>query len=146
MTLFANITMNNGATPVVAQTFSVKKQGDGSDANSSIAWWENRALGVAVGFPRISQMMRFPGTAKGSSKSTKVTVKIAVPVMEVVSNSTMSGIAPAPTVAYTCLATLDVTLPERSSEAVRRDLMAYLAAYVATLEFRNAVNILEPVV
>lgn len=145
MTTFANLVLADGLATPVNHTFSMKKIGDGNDSNSILAVWEDRVTGTAVGFSKISQMLRFPGTTKGASRSTKVTVKVNVPVMEVVTNSTTSGIAPAPTVAYQVLATLEVVLPERSSAASRADIYAYLKNYVLTNEFKNAVLFLDPV-
>lgn len=145
MTAFANIVLADGLGTPVNHTFEKKKIGDGSDANTTLALWEDRVTGIAVGFNKISQQLRFPGTAKGASRSTKVSVKIVVPIMEVVSNSTVSGIAPAPTVAYQNLATIEVVLPERSSAASRADVYAFLKNYVAKDEFRLAVLNLDPV-
>lgn len=145
MTAFANVVLYDGQITPVAHTFSKKKVGDGSDANSILAMWEDRVSGVQVGFTKISQQLRFPGTTKGASRSTKVSVKIAAPIMEVVSNSTVSGIAPAPTIAYQNLATIEVVLPERSSLASRADIYAFLKNFVNTNEFKNAVVDLDPV-
>lgn len=145
MTAFAALTLADGQATPVNHTFAKKKTGDGSDANSIMSWWEDRVTGVQLGFNKISQMMRFPGTTKGASRSNKVSVKISVPVMEVVGNSTVSGIAPAPTVAYTNLATIEVVLPERASIASRADMYAFIKNYVATNEFKNAVIDLDPV-
>jgi hypothetical protein len=145
MTAFADVVIGDGQATPVNHTFSKKKTGDGNDANSTLTMWEDRVSGFAVGFNKISQMMRFPGTTKGASRSTKVSVKINVPVMEVVSTSTYSGIAPAPTVAYSNLANLEVVLPERSSVASRADIYAFLKNYIAKDEFKLAVINLDTV-
>lgn len=142
MTAFANIVLPDGLGVPVNHTFSKVKLGDGPSADIQIASWEDRVSGFSVGFNKITQSQRFPGK---NVKSTKISVKITAPVMEVVSNSTVSGIPPAPTVSYTPLCTIDVVLPERSSLASRADLYAFIAAYVATNEFKNAVKLLEPV-
>lgn len=144
MTAFANVVLADGLVTPVNHTFAKKKIGDGNDANTILAMWEDRVTGVFVGFPKISQQTRFPGTAKGP-RSTKVSVKIILPIMEVVSNSTVSGIAPAPTVAYQNFASLEIVTAERSSIESRKDLYAYLKNYVLTLEFKNAVIDLDPV-
>lgn len=145
MTAFVDVVLGDGQATPVNHTFSKKKVGDGNDSNSTLAMWEDRVSGFAVGFAKISQMLRFPGTQKGASRSTKVTVKIQVPVMEVVSTSTYSGIAPAPTVAYTNLANIEVVLPERSSAASRADTYAFIKNYVQKDEFKNAILNLDTV-
>lgn len=145
MTAFAALVLADGQATPVNHTFDKKKVGDGSDSNSILAMWEDRVSGVQLGFNKISQMLRFPGTTKGASRSTKVSVKIQVPVMEVVSNSTVSGIAPAPTIAYQNLVSIEVVLPERSSLASRADTYAFLKNYVLKDEFKLAILNLDPV-
>lgn len=146
MTTFANLAINNGAATPVSKTFSKVKTGDGNSVDSVMAKWEQRDSGIRLGFETITQMMRFPGTGKGASRSTKVSVKITTPVMEVVSNSTVSGIAPAPTVAYRNLATIEVVLPERSTIDSRKDLYAFLVGYLAKPEFKDAIVNQDPVI
>jgi hypothetical protein len=145
MTAFANLVLADGQPTPVNHTFAKKKIGDGSDANTILALWEDRVSGVAVGFPKISQQTRFPGTTKGAPRSTKVSVKVTAPIMEVVSNSTVSGIAPAPTVAYANSANIEMTMPERSSIESRKDFYAFVKNYVNSNEFKNAVIDLDPV-
>jgi hypothetical protein len=145
MTAFANLAFNDGQATPVSHTFSKRKVGDGDDVNTTVAMWEDRSSGIAVGFNKISQFMRFPGTTKGAPRSTKVSVKIQTPVLENVSNSTVTGIAPAPTVAYANLGTIEVVLPERSSSASRADHYAYIKGFVLSDEFKNAVIGLDPV-
>jgi len=145
MTAFANIVLADGLTTPVNHTFAKKKIGDGADANTILAIWEDRVTGVAVGFPKISQQTRFPGTTKGASRTTKTSVKIQLPILEVVSNSTVTGIAPAPTVAYFNLGTIEMVCSERSTIESRKDLYAYFKNYVNSNEFKNAVIDLDPV-
>jgi len=142
MTTFADLAIADGQATPVTQTFKKVKSGDGIDPNSTIAIWEDRSPGYQVGFRKISQMMRWPSK---NLRSTRILAKITAPVMETVSNSTVSGIAPAPTVSYTPLCNIEVVLPERSGPAARADLYAFLKNYVQTNEFKNAVLNLDPV-
>lgn len=142
MTSFANISIPDGAATPVTRTFSKVKIGDGNDANSTMAMWEDRSPGFQVGFNKITQAMRWPSK---NLRSTKISVKITAPVMEVLSNSTVSGITPAPTVSYAPMATVEVVCPERASSLSRADIYAYLKGYVNSNEFKNAVLNLDPV-
>lgn len=142
MTAFTNLSIADGAATPVTRTFNKVKLGDGNDANSMMATWEDRESGFQVGFNTISQMQRFPSK---NLRSTKVQVKITAPIMEVVATSTVSGIAPAPTVAYKPLATIECVLPERSSKEARDNLYAFLKGFMLSNEFKNAVTLLDPI-
>lgn len=115
----ANIVLNDAAATPVAHTFSPSRQGffNGLD----IAEYEDRAAnsGIPVGFYKISLSVSRPNRDR---KSYRIGLKLSTPVMEVVSNSTVTGIAPAPTVAYTPLAQIDWVIPDRASFQSRKDL------------------------
>jgi hypothetical protein len=91
------------------------------NSSMSIAEFEARAAnaGIPVGYYKISMNLQRPTKDR---KTYRVGMKLELPVMEVVSNSTVSGIEPAPTVAYKPLAELSWVLPERSSLQSRKDL------------------------
>lgn len=52
----------------------------------------------------------------------KQVVHLRIPVLENVSNSTISGIAPAPTVAYTVEAKVEYTIPQRATLLDRQNV------------------------
>lgn len=138
MGAIANIVLNDAAATPVAHTFNPSRQGLQTDG-LSVAEWEDRAAngGIPVGYFKISAKLRRPTK---QLKTYRVSVKVETPVMEVVSNSTVSGIAPAPTVAYNPLFQGDFVLPERSSLQSRKDLRKMVkelfesAAFVAAVE------------
>lgn len=119
MSAIANIVLNDAATTPVAHTFNPARQG--LVGSSSIAMFEDRAAntGIPVGFFKVDLDFSRPSKAR---KTYRIGLKLSTPVMEVVSNSTVSGIAPAPTVAYTPMAEVVFVIPERSSLQVRKDL------------------------
>ena len=119
MTAFANITINDGQATPVAHTFSPRKIGaDG------VAKWQDLSGGIAVGFPTLTAQIREP--IRGSKVPTyRVTIRLQVPTLETISNSTVSGILPAPTKAYDTGAELVFLLPERGTTAQRKDVVAY---------------------
>lgn len=135
----ANIVINDGVATPVAHTFN-PNSGDGNVPGVSIISYEDRLSGIQVGFPTISVQTRKPTK---SNKNYKVSVKISVPVLETVSNSTVSGIAPAPTVAYTCTFIGDFISPERSTLPVRKDVLAYAKNLLANAVVTSAIQDLE---
>lgn len=117
----AALTLADGQATPASHTFSVAGVIDG------VAKWEDRSGGIALGYPAVTFSMRRP--TKGS-RNFKVTAKVQLPVLEVTSPSTSSGIQPAPTKAYDCFATVEFTVPERSTQLDRNNLLAYLKNFL----------------
>ncbi|YP_010769651.1 coat protein [ssRNA phage SRR6960803_9] len=133
MTAFANITLNDGQAPPVAHTFIPRRIDQG------VAKWQDTSGGIAVGFPTITASLREP--IKGSKSPVyKATIKIVYPVLETVSNSTYSGIAPAPTKAYDCVGTVELLLPERAVLQDRKNLRAYVANVLTQVDIKSLVE------
>lgn len=117
MPQIANIVINDATSPTpVAHTFAPVSQG-GSDCSLA-----DRSGGISVGYPTISVSMSLPSK---SSRLYKTRLKVALPVLENVTNSTVSGIAPAPTLSYTMTADMTFFMPERSTLQNRKDIIAY---------------------
>lgn len=100
-----------------------------------VARWVDRSLsttnptGVAIGYPSVTLSVRSPTKA---SRMYKITVKLDLPTLDVTSPSTMSGIQPAPSRAYSCQAILEVMLPERSTAVERAALLSYFRSLFVT--------------
>jgi hypothetical protein len=62
----------------------------------------------------------------------KITAKLDLPTLDITSPSTMSGIQPQPSKAYSCAAVLEVMLPERSTLAERQRLLSYFRSFLVT--------------
>lgn len=137
MTAIAAITLADGQATPVNHTFAPVV----IDA-AGVAKWADRSGGIALGFPSVTMSLRAPTKA---SRNYKLTAKVVVPVLEVTSPSTATGIQPAPTKAYDLLASVDVVLPERSTTAQRKDLLAYLKNYLAHSVITTAVENFEAV-
>lgn len=125
MPALGNLVINDGATAPVAHTFKPIML----DANG-IAHYADQISGVPIGYARVTvNVKQAPATlAPGSNaKSTvnRVRFKVEVPVLEVTSPSTGSGIQPAPTVAYTTMASLEFVIPTRTAELDRKHILAY---------------------
>lgn len=139
MTAIASLTLADGQATPANHTFAPV----GID-QASVAKWADRSGGIALGFPIVSFSLRAPA-ASSKSRVFKLTAKVVTPVLEVTSPSTSTGIQPAPTLAYNLIANVDIALPERSTVAQRKDLIAFLKNYLATAVLQQAVENFEQV-
>lgn len=123
MAAIAPVVLNNGEATPVAKTFSpVNINSEG------VAKWSDRSGGVAIGMPVITFSIKSPTK---DSRVYRVNGKVTVPVLEQTSPSTATGIQPAPTLAYNLIANVEFVLPERSTLAQRKDLLAFAKNYLA---------------
>lgn len=134
MGALAAINLNDGQGTPVAHTFTPSRIQDG------VAILCDMSGGVSLGYPKITHLVRMPNNG---SRNWKVTAKVVLPVLEVTSPSTSSGIQPAPTLAYNLEAHVEIILPERSSVAERKDLNAFLKNYLAHAVMTAAVENFE---
>lgn len=116
MPAFAAITLNDGASTPVAHTFGQNTQ------EGLVSTFADRSGGISVGYPTITIQSSIPSK---TSRLYKVRAKVVLPVLETVSNSTFSGIAPAPTKAYDMTCVMEFFLPERSTLQNRKDIKAF---------------------
>ena len=137
MAQIGNIVINDGQATPVAHTFNPVN----IDA-AGVARWADRVNGIAVGFPLLSLSLRSPTQG---SRSYKMTLKIAVPTLEVTAPQSGSGFVPAPTKAYDVLATVDIVMPERSTKLERQNVLAFLKNGLANAIVTNAVENFETV-
>lgn len=121
MAAITNIVINDGLTTPVAHTFAPAK------TSADMALLEDRVSGIYIGYNKLTiSLMRPVGDAKAATRNLKLLIKLETPKMEVVSNNTISGIAPAATVSYRPVVEMIATLPERSTLQDRKDLQAYI--------------------
>lgn len=138
----ANITINDGAATPVAHTFNPT-----FDKDMDI--FEDRAGGIAIGFPLVTVRFKRPAPAQNGSASSangrvyRVQMNMAFPVLEVTSASTGTGIQPAPTVAYVLRCNSEWVLPERSTTQNRKDLRALFYNLLANTDVRKVLEDLE---
>jgi hypothetical protein len=137
MTAIAALVLADGQATPVNHTFNPV-----NIDQSGVAKWADRSGGIALGFPLMTFSMRNPSK---TSRNYKVTAKVVVPVLEVTSPSTASGIQPAPTLAYNLTASLEMVLPERSTLGQRNDLLAYTKNALASAVLTAAVQSFESV-
>jgi hypothetical protein len=134
MSSIANLVLNDGQATPVPVTFTP------TAASLDQATWQDRSSGIYTGMPTIILSSRRP--VKGSDLF-KVRATMKLPIMEVVSNSTVSGIAPAPTIAYVMTGNVEFMLPSRSTQQNRKDLTAFIKNLLAEVQFTNLVDNFE---
>lgn len=136
MAAIATLVLADGATTPVNHNF------DPVNISGDIAKWSDRAGGIALGYPTITQSLRNPSA---TSRNYRLQIKVVTPVLEVTSPSTSTGIQPAPTKAYDLLANIEFVLPERSTQQQRKDVLAFVKNMLANAVVTNAVNNFESV-
>jgi hypothetical protein len=91
-----------------------------------VFWFEDQSQASPVGYWRISYTLKRPppGIAGQTSaqRTYRATIGLHEPILENVTNNTVSGIAPAPTVSYVPRSFTEYVMPERSSLQNRKDL------------------------
>jgi len=134
MAAIANIVINDGLATPVAHTFAPAK------TMSDYALLEDRVAGVYIGYNKLTFKLTRPDPTKNkvASGNIRLSIKVETPKMEVVSNNTIAGIAPAPTVSYRPVAELTVTMPERCALQDRKDLQAFMTGLLANAFVTNA--------
>lgn len=137
MAAIGNIVLNDALATPVAHTFAPRRVGD-LKGQGVLAEWEDRSSTYYIGYNRVVMQMSLP---QPSGRDTiRVRIRVMTPKMETVSNSTVSGIAPAPTVAYTPMFDGTFVLPARSALQDRKDLRKFVQFLLADTAF---VNLLE---
>jgi len=109
---------------------------------NGVATYENRAGGISVGFEKATLTHSLPSK---TSRLHKVRFKLVLPVLETTSNSTYSGIAPAPTKAYDLTADVTFFMPERATLQQRKDLWKLFHECLDANQVRSCIEDLESV-
>lgn len=142
MAAASNIVINDGAATPVAHTFVP------AQTVADFALFEDKAPGIYIGYNRLMLKLERPATKnmgrpRQANGNLRLKSVVETPKLEVLSNSTVSGIAPAPTIAYTPKVEVIFTLPERSTLQDRKDLMALLKNALAHAALQAAVESFE---
>jgi len=138
MPAIGNLVLADGQASPANHTFApVNIDKDG------VIWWADRSGGIPLGYPQVSAFIRQPVGGNGGTRTYRETLKVKLPVLEVTSPSTGSGIQPAPTLSYECAGTVELILPERSLLQNRKDLRAYIRNLLADAMVTAMVENLE---
>lgn len=97
----------------------------GPDKNG-VFWFEDQSQANSLGFWRISVEVKRPSLAtsgqSADNRSNRVRVGLHEPALANITNSTVSGVEPAPTLAYVMRSFSEFVMPERGSLQNRKDL------------------------
>jgi len=111
---------------------------------TGVYWFEDQSQANAIGFWKISVELNKPSTPSAGQSSNGRTIRARLglhePILETVSNNTVSGIAPAPTVSYVPRSFTDFVIPERASLQNRKDLRKMTAALIADAQVVSVVE------
>jgi hypothetical protein len=134
-----NLVINDGLPTPVAHTFVPL----GPDANG-VWWFEDQSPTATIAYKRISLSLTRPATAKpgemSDNRMNRVRIRIYDPVADNITNSTVSGVLPSPSLAYITSADCTFILPERSTIQNREDIRVYVAQI---LTLANVVEMIE---
>jgi hypothetical protein len=91
-----------------------------------VFWWEDQSAASPIGFWRVSYQLKRPPVGQAGQDSTKRTFRAVIglhePLLENVTNNTVSGIAPAPTLSYVPRVFSEFVMPERCALIDRKNL------------------------
>lgn len=140
----ANIVLADAQATPVNHTFIPLGPNPG-DATTFV--FEDQSQASAIGYWKLLIQIKRPNVAKsGESSESRVSravISLYEPILETVSNSTVSGITPAPTLSYVPRAFAEFVIPERASLQNRKDLRKMLAAALAETTVIAAIENLQ---
>lgn len=109
----------------------------GPDRNG-VFWFEDQSQASPIGFWRISMESKRPGAPAQNDNSAKRMIRVKIglhqPVLENVTNATVSGIAPAPTVSYIPRSFAEFIIPERSALIDRQNMRKMMSNLLANAQ------------
>lgn len=139
MPQLANIVLADAQGTPVNHTFNPI----GPD-EKDVQWLVDYSQSNAIGYWRISLSIVSPAAPRAGDSSQermyKVRVQLHEPVLETNGDSSLSGILPAPTVAYIPRSGLEYFLPERSSLQNRKDLWKMTHLLAANVQIQSMVE------
>jgi hypothetical protein len=119
---------------------------NGKDAQN-VFWYVDRSLTNAIGYWKISVEFKEPPPPKAGENSAARTFRVRIglhePVLETLSNSTVSGITAAPTVGYIPRSFVEYIMPERSVLLDRQNLRKMTYNLQANTQIIDVVEKLE---
>jgi hypothetical protein len=135
MPAVANVVILDGETTPVSHTFEPAK------TTADYVLYEDRDAGIYIGNKKLVVTITRPqGNGNVGNRNVKVNVRLEVPRLENVSNSTVTGIAPAPTVAYRHMGDVTFTCPERGTKQERINLRALFRSALGHAQVMDAID------
>ncbi len=141
MPQLANIVLADALGTPVNHTFVPS----GTDAKD-VQWLTDYSQSNAIGYWKISIQTTAPVAAKAGDSSTdrvyRVRLQLHEPVLETNGDSSLSGILPAPTVAYIPRSYVEYVLSERTTLQNRKDLWKMTHLLCANAQVQSMVETL----
>lgn len=131
----ANIVLADAQATPVNHTFKPI----GLDKDGTF-WYEDQSVGgtnpPAIGYWRVGIQVKNPPYAgpgeNSANRKRRIIFKLLEPVLETLSNSTVSGIVPAPTVSYIPWSDCEFPIPERATYLDRANLLKMMGLLLQT--------------
>lgn len=140
----ANIVLADAQATPVNHTF-VPIGPDPKNASRFI--YEDQSQASPIGYWRVVLELKRPAAPKSgetsASRVNRVLIELHEPVLENTTNSTVSGVSPAPMLSYVPRAFVEFVLPERSSAQNRKDLRKMLPLLLADAQVVSMVENLQ---
>jgi hypothetical protein len=137
----SNIVLADAQATPVNHTFIPIGQG-----KDRVFWFEDQSPTSAIGYWKVSVETVKPVPAQSGQNSNGRSIRVKVglhePILETLSNSTVSGIVPAPTVSYVPRAFTEFVLPERAALLDRKNLRKMMANLLTDAQVIAAVETL----
>lgn len=107
-------------------------------------WFEDQSPASAIGYWRISCELKRPPQAKAGQSSDgrvyRARFGLHEPVLANITNSTVSGILPAPALAYTVRSFTEYVLPERTAVLDRQNISKMMPLLLQNTQIRAIVE------
>jgi hypothetical protein len=135
----SNIVLADAAVTPVNHTFIPM----GYDKNG-VFWFEDQSQANAIGYWRISvELKRPPPAAPGQTsegRAYRARVNLHEPVLANITNSTVTGVLPAPQLAYTVRSFTEFALPERSALLDRQNISKMMPLLLQNAQIKAIVE------
>jgi hypothetical protein len=131
MTAIAAVTLSTNVVSAIAASASSVGSVSYSPVGfvqPGVAKWADRSGGIPLLYPSLTVSVKLPSAG---SKVCRIVTKLVLPTADVTAPSTSTGIQPAPSKAYECLAQLEMVFPERSTLAERNTLRSLVLSILS---------------
>lgn len=117
--------------------------------DASIFWFEDQSQASPIGYWKLSVQLKRPAAGKVGQSSVNRTFRVVIglhqPIMENTTNSTVSGVAPAPTLSYVPRVITEFVMPERAALLDRKNLRKMMALALADAQIVSVVETLASI-
>jgi hypothetical protein len=138
----ANIVIADAQGSPVNHTFAPI----GRDKND-VFWYQDTSASNALGYWKISVELKRPteptGRQSAEARSYRARIALHEPVLANITNSTVSGVAPAPQLAYTVRGIVEELLPEQGVLLDRQNISKMLPLLLQNSQIKAVIENLE---